>query len=89
MANRHSERNLEEPMYTGLWKRESIAFDDGEPQETATVFWLQGEKYFADLRIPLDQPEIPAGQSFEDLAKLVEPKFVLAAQKASSETLHP
>jgi hypothetical protein len=55
-------------MYTGLWKRESIAFDDGEPQETATVFWLQGEKYFADLRIPLDQPEIPAGQSFEDLA---------------------
>jgi Protein HRI1 len=54
-------------MYTGLWKRESIAFDDSEPQETATVFWLQGEKYFADLRIPLDQPQIPARQSLEDL----------------------
>jgi hypothetical protein len=54
-------------MYTGLWKRESIAFDDGEPQETATVFWLQGEKYFADLRIPLDQPQIPTGQSLENL----------------------
>jgi hypothetical protein len=55
-------------MYSGLWKRESIAIDGGKPQETATVLWLQGEKYFADLRIPLNQPQIPAGQSVEALS---------------------
>jgi len=44
--------------YTGLWKRSSIQLGDAPPYEDATVFWLQAEKYFADIRIPLTQPSL-------------------------------
>jgi hypothetical protein len=42
--------------YIGLWKRETIQIGDAAPYEDATVYWLQSETYFADIRIPLTQP---------------------------------
>ena len=44
--------------YTGLWKRRSIQLGSA-PYEDAIVFWLQAEQYFADIRIPLNQPSSP------------------------------
>ncbi|MBW4661998.1 MAG: hypothetical protein KME15_25335 [Drouetiella hepatica Uher 2000/2452] len=45
--------------YIGLWKRESIQWADASPYEDSIVFWLQAERYFADIRIPLNQPLPP------------------------------
>lgn len=42
--------------YIGLWKRASIQIGEGTPFENATVYWLQAETYFADIRIPFNQP---------------------------------
>jgi Protein HRI1 len=42
--------------YIGLWKRASIQVGEGAPFENATVYWLQAETYFADIRIPFNQP---------------------------------
>jgi len=42
--------------YIGLWKRASIQMGEGNPFENATVYWLQAETYFADIRIPFNQP---------------------------------
>jgi Protein HRI1 len=42
--------------YIGLWKRASIQVGDDAPFENATVYWLQAETYFADIRIPFSQP---------------------------------
>jgi hypothetical protein len=36
----------------GVWRRRSIAVDDGAPAETAHVLWLQAAEAFADLRVP-------------------------------------
>jgi hypothetical protein len=36
----------------GVWRRRSIAVDDGAPAETEHVLWLQGAEAFADLRVP-------------------------------------
>lgn len=44
--------------YIGLWKRASIQVGEGAPSENATVYWLQAETYFADIRIPLSQPSL-------------------------------
>ncbi len=44
--------------YIGLWKRASIQLGDRAPSENATVYWLQAETYFADIRIPFDQPRL-------------------------------
>jgi hypothetical protein len=53
--------------YIGLWKRESIQLADAVPYEDSIVFWLQAEKYFADIRIPLNQPCLPPQTSLLDL----------------------
>ncbi|BAC92286.1 hypothetical protein [Gloeobacter violaceus] len=53
--------------YTGLWRRETIQIEGGEPHETAVVLWLQVDAYFADLRIPFERAFLPAGQSLADL----------------------
>jgi Protein HRI1 len=42
--------------YIGFWKRASIQVGDNAPSENATVYWLQAETYFADIRIPFSQP---------------------------------
>lgn len=53
--------------YIGLWKRESIQLGDADPYEDTIVFWLQAETYFADIRIPLNQPSLLPHQSLIDL----------------------
>lgn len=55
--------------YTGLWKRSSIQLG-AAPYEDAIVFWLQAEKYFADIRIPLNHPSLLPQQSLCDLDML-------------------
>jgi Protein HRI1 len=59
--------NLVSAKYIGLWKRESIQLADADPYEDSIVFWLQAEKYFADIRIPLNQPCLPPQTSLADL----------------------
>jgi len=61
--------------YIGLWKRESIQLADAAPKENETVFWLQAEQYFADIRIPFDQPRLPPDMSLFDLAAAELPEF--------------
>jgi len=43
--------------YIGLWQRRSIQIVDGIPHEDTVVYWLQAETYFADIRIPFNQPQ--------------------------------
>jgi hypothetical protein len=56
-----------EGRYGGLWKRETIQIEAGEPRETAVVLWLQVGIHFADLRIPFERAFLPAGQSLANL----------------------
>lgn len=51
----------------GLWRRTVIAWPDGRSDTTTDAFWLQGPKYFADLRIPRGRPDLPAGSCLRDL----------------------
>jgi hypothetical protein len=61
--------------YIGLWKRESIQVADAAPYEDSIVFWLQAEKYFADIRIPLTQPALPLHKTLSDLEPTELSKF--------------
>ncbi len=61
--------------YIGLWKRESIQWADTFPYEDSIVFWLQAERYFADIRIPLNQPCLPPQKSLSNLDLSELPKF--------------
>ncbi len=63
------------PNFTGLWKRKSIQIGDSEPYEDATVLWLQAKTYFADIRIPFNQPSLPPGQSLLSLNRSELLKF--------------
>ncbi len=38
--------------FRGVWRRESIAIDGGDPFEDSEVYWLQVGEYFADMRWP-------------------------------------
>ena len=40
----------------GLWRRTLIAWPDGRTDTTSEVFWLQGPRRYADLRIPAGRP---------------------------------
>lgn len=42
----------------GLWRRRSIARPGGWLDTTTTVYWLQTEHIFADIRIPADRPDV-------------------------------
>jgi hypothetical protein len=44
--------------YIGLWQRASIQIGETAPFEDTTVYWLQAETYFADIRIPFNQPPL-------------------------------
>jgi hypothetical protein len=44
----------------GLWRRRSISWPDAEPDTTTEVYWLQGPRHYADLRIPEGRPECKA-----------------------------
>lgn len=38
--------------FVGVWRRRSIAVDDGLPEERHSVVWVQARDAFADLRVP-------------------------------------
>lgn len=40
----------------GLWRRTLLAWPDGRTDTTSEVFWLQGPRRYADLRIPAGRP---------------------------------
>lgn len=40
--------------FTGLWRRVSVAVGEQQPDERASVHWLQAGDRFVDLRRPLD-----------------------------------
>lgn len=37
---------------TGIWRRESLTIEQGQPFEDSEVYWLQVDDYFADMRWP-------------------------------------
>ena len=41
---------------SGLWRRTLIAWPDGRTDAETEVFWLQGPRHYADLRIPSGRP---------------------------------
>ncbi|WP_256355475.1 hypothetical protein [Pseudomonas sp. PDM33] len=51
------------PAYLGVWQRTLLTTTAGTRDTSTRVFWLQTERLFADLRIPL-----PAPQSSAELA---------------------
>jgi hypothetical protein len=52
----------------GLWRRRSIARPGGSLDTTTTVYWLQTERLFADIRIPADRPDVSARGGLRELA---------------------
>jgi len=54
------------PEATGLWRRREISFPDGRRDTTTRVFWLQGPRLFADLRVPADRPNVADARGFAD-----------------------
>ena len=40
----------------GLWRRTLIAWPDGRTDAETEVFWLQGPRHYADLRVPAGRP---------------------------------
>jgi len=47
----------------GVWRRTSIRWPDGRRDTTNTVFWLQGSRYYADIRIPAGRPSFAGVRS--------------------------
>ena len=54
------------PEATGLWRRREITLPDGRRDTTTQVFWLQSQRLFADLRVPIDRPSVPGAKGFAD-----------------------
>ncbi|MDX2165866.1 MAG: hypothetical protein SF182_02340 [Deltaproteobacteria bacterium] len=52
----------------GLWRRRSIARPGGALDTTTTVYWLQTESFFADIRVPADRPDVRARGDLRGLA---------------------
>lgn len=50
---------------TGLWRRRTMIWPDGRVDTSTTVFWLQTQSLYADIRIPANRPKAPAENSFE------------------------
>jgi hypothetical protein len=44
----------------GLWRRRLMSWPEGKADTTTEVYWLQGPKFYADLRIPAGRPESKA-----------------------------
>jgi hypothetical protein len=51
----------------GLWRRRSIAHSDGRLDTTTTVYWLQTDSIFADIRIPAERPALSGRAGFAAL----------------------
>ena len=51
----------------GLWRRTLIAWPDGRADTATEVYWLQGPRHFADLRIPPGRPELGSATCLRDL----------------------
>jgi len=41
---------------TGAWTRSNIKYPDGHEDHTTRVYWLQGFKHYADIRLPAHRP---------------------------------
>ena len=52
---------------SGLWRRSLIAWPDGRSDSTTEVFWLQGPRHYADLRVPAGRPRFSGIKSLRDL----------------------
>jgi hypothetical protein len=50
--------------YRGLWRRRLLRDANGEDRDTQ-VWWLQGDGYSVDLRIPPDRPDFSGVSGFE------------------------
>jgi hypothetical protein len=54
-----------DPALRGLWFREEFFTPNGYRNTTTKVVWLQTQRYYADLRIPIERPGIAGATSFE------------------------
>lgn len=52
---------------SGLWRRTSIGWPDGRTDTETEVFWLQGPRHYADLRIPAGRSASPYATCLRDL----------------------
>jgi len=50
--------------YRGLWRRRLLRDADGEDRDTR-VWWLQGDGWYVDLRIPPDRPDFSGVSGFD------------------------
>ena len=51
----------------GLWRRTQIAWPDGRTDADTEVFWLQGPRHYADLRVPAGRPACPGATCLREL----------------------
>ena len=51
----------------GLWRRALIAWPDGRTDAETDVFWLQGPRRYADLRVPAGRPACAGVTCLRDL----------------------
>ena len=51
----------------GLWRRTLIAWPDGRRDTDTDVFWLQGPRTYADLRVPVGRPSSANVSCLRDL----------------------
>lgn len=53
--------------YFGVWQR-SLLQTAGESDTSSRVFWLQSQRFHADLRIRADRPVLPAGLGLDEIS---------------------
>lgn len=52
---------------SGLWRRSRIDWPDGRTDSETEVFWLQGPRLYADLRLPVGRPAGAPVRGLRDL----------------------
>ena len=75
------------PDLVGVWRRASIRWPDGREDTTTTVYWLQGRRYFADIRIPAGRPSFDGVTSFDECSS--KQRDWLATQEGFAGELIP
>ena len=62
--------------FVGAWQRAELRLDGAvaDPDEDAEVLWLQAERWYADLRVPLVDPGGPV-EAFAGPARWDDPQF--------------
>lgn len=53
--------------YQGVWQRTLLSTADGRLDSNTRVFWLQSRQFHADVRIPLDRPQLAQEQRLDRL----------------------